>query len=619
MKLKIYAFILAVLMLLTSCSSNEQVKEGDAQIEITEEKDLSKYYSKAEFLTEKIIISMSKESFEEGVADFETAKNLLVFLVPTTEEALLDTRNPYMHLTYLDEMDRSHFPKEECERVIYEVFGFEDYEFFLDYSDAYFDEAAQEYIMTFGFGLGGIIQPSEIKAETEDGKIKVNFVASKTENVNGDPVLVAFGDYSIYFEVMQDEQGEFLRCTEISGVEYPGASVDLEKLCANAEYLAERIIGAFHEENFEGTEFTDEVVTRFLVYLANPSGGNNYDKHSPYVKNLYLDESGWHLPKAECERIAFEVLGVENFEMKLPEGSYDAEKKEYFFKDINDLDLNFGRGQSLWNDGAITVYSNEHRIEVEFGILKPGDDENPGWQEMGQYKMGFDIMHGENGKYLRFDSVEKIPAYETVNLDYPENRYNMHIENFINRTNDKYIDYLYNIAKATNYKSKVGIDKDYKGFDYEDLGGRISSAAFFNVFAYAVEDISAPYYEEDPSKATVPVGDVMKVLDKYFEVFEFYGNKTSIESAEFIDQRYIEIPAETGIPYVIAYDRGGYRIDSVTDNGDGTVTAVIITNEAEEINNEFVPTGKDLQSHTLVFEPQASSCHIISYKVENLL
>ncbi len=112
-----------------------------------------------------------------------------------------------------------------------------------------------------------------------------------------------------------------------------------------------------------------------------------------------------------------------------------------------------------------------------------------------------------------------------------------------------------------------------------------------------------------------PVKDVYSVLDKYFVGYDLDIHDVSYNFTYLEDDKYIDSPGFVSVYPTIGFF---YRIDSVTDSGDGTVTVVIFVSDVEEKNGDFVPTEKDRQKHTFVIEPGQNYCIVHSYKVEYL-
>ncbi len=432
MKIRLIAMLVAVLIILTACS-NENIEHEDklevvpqqSESEIEEEIDYSEYFDAAKYLAERITSSIPKDDFESGTIYGSTVFYLLINLVPDYENP--DIRSPYPDIAHV-EADGCHFVKENCETALYELLGIENYEFNFGNFNYSFDEEAGEYIMDWGFGTGAYVIPTALEAESTEKGVAVNFVATKIENVKGNPVWVPFGDYTVYFELITENGKTFLRYAGLSGVHYPGADLSKEL------------------------------------------------------------------------------------------------------------------------------------------------------------------------------------------MNYPEMTYDMSVEAFVNRENDYYIHYLYRMLLSSNVKGITGLtDLEYTGFEQ---GNKFDDKILMNMFAISAEDISNSFIDETGNKTVISIDYINSFLGKYFDNVDFNPENWG-SNFEYSEDKKSIIVAGLGSYDLPKYNV--YDIDSVTDNGDGTVTVVIITKHADFIDDKFVPTGEDEQRKTIVFEPKENSCKIISYKCENLL
>ncbi len=427
--MKFIAVLIAVLIMLTACSNEIPEQEGVLKPETeqteTQIPDHSEYFDAAEYLAEKITMSIPKDSFESGIIYGSTVRSLLINLVPNYENP--DTRSPYPDIARVED-DGCHFVKKNCETALYELLEITDHEFDFGDFNYSFDEEVGEYIMDWGFGSGAYVIPENLEAESTENGVAVNFVATRIENVNGDPVWLPFGDYTMYFELITENGKTFLRYAGLGGVHYPGAD------------LSEEL------------------------------------------------------------------------------------------------------------------------------------------------------------------------------MNYPEMTYDMSVEAFVNRENDYYIHYLYRMLLGSNVNGITGLtDLEYRGFE---RGYKFDDGILMNMFALGTEDISNSFIDEASGKTVIPINYINGFLGKYFDNVDFDPESWG-KNFEYSEDKRSIVVAGLGSYDLPKYNV--YNIDSVTDNGDGTVTAVIITKHADFIDDNFVPTGEDEQRKTIVFEPKEDSCKIISYKCENLM
>lgn len=198
--------------------------------------------------------------------------------------------------------------------------------------------------------------------------------------------------------------------------------------------------------------------------------------------------------------------------------------------------------------------------------------------------------------------------YPSADTTYPENQYIMDVEHFVNRDNDEYIDYLFKVLSSTNWIDATGVYyKDYEGFSSCE---EFNSQLLLNIFFTAIEN-NISSYEGNHLYTIIPVKDIYSVLDKYFVGYELDIHETTHKFIYFENETYISCAVYGFYPLFM----GGYRIESINDNGDGTVTINIIVNGVEEIDNNYIPNGKDESLHTFIIEPSENSCIIHSYKI----
>ena len=196
-------------------------------------------------------------------------------------------------------------------------------------------------------------------------------------------------------------------------------------------------------------------------------------------------------------------------------------------------------------------------------------------------------------------------------LYYPENVYEMDIEHFVNRENDVYISYLFRLVSSTGIQSVSNVPwHEYKGFS---SGKELSSKQLLNFF-FLADDYSDYYLDEENKDYLIPVSDIHTVLSKYFSEYDLDIHDHSYNFEYLEDDTVIRSLGFVGIDFIY---HAGYSIDSVVDNGDGTVKITVFINGTEMTeNDEIIPTGEISEVHTMVIEPDKKSCKICSYEVE---
>ena len=206
-------------------------------------------------------------------------------------------------------------------------------------------------------------------------------------------------------------------------------------------------------------------------------------------------------------------------------------------------------------------------------------------------------------------------------LNYPECDYEMSAEAFLNRENDKYLEGMALRMDCLGWLQEGGFS-GYKGYS---SAAELDSGALFNVFMFNFDEA---FGAEEANLAKlkwlwqdglyhISLADIHAVLGKYFEGYSFDVEEISVNFEYDEETDCIVIAGGYGV-YNQWY--GEREIVSVTDNGDGTLTAVIdqrayiIDEETDSMSLSKEPTAR----HTLVFRPEENACICLSYKNEKL-
>ncbi|MGN0627373.1 MAG: hypothetical protein ACI4IT_05365 [Oscillospiraceae bacterium] len=208
-------------------------------------------------------------------------------------------------------------------------------------------------------------------------------------------------------------------------------------------------------------------------------------------------------------------------------------------------------------------------------------------------------------------SADSSSTYQSADTSYPENQYVMDVEAFVSRENDEYIEFIYELIGARKWPASAPSDPTYDGFT---SGNEFNSSKLFNIFFAAIDsdNYKSTYYQDDKQCYVIPVSDINAVLDKYFIEYELDIHDTTANYTYLEDDKYICLP---GYLSIIPPDYG-HHIDSVTDNGDGTVTVAIVEDGVAQIDDDLVYTGKDGAKVIFTLEPGDYYCHILSCRIE---
>lgn len=206
------------------------------------------------------------------------------------------------------------------------------------------------------------------------------------------------------------------------------------------------------------------------------------------------------------------------------------------------------------------------------------------------------------------ESANDTSVFKTY-LYYPENLYKMDVEHFVNRENDEYIHYLFRTISSLCVQSVSDISY------FEDVsissGTELCSKQLMNIFFKAAEKNANCYWDEEQKCFLIPISDIYTVLGKYFFEYNLNISDTSYNFEYSEDKAMIKFPGFIGLDLIF---HGGYSIESVTDNGKGTVKVIIFENGTEMVNDDIVPTGEISAIHTIIFKPTKKSCIICSYE-----
>ena len=190
-----------------------------------------------------------------------------------------------------------------------------------------------------------------------------------------------------------------------------------------------------------------------------------------------------------------------------------------------------------------------------------------------------------------------------MNTSFPESLYDMDIENFLSGKNDDYLMFLFDCIIC------AFVESDSEGFsDFSEL----SSETLLNVYFYAADNHSA-MYEEEKGNYLIPTKDIRAVLDKYFGEYEInlesglFGTKLSEDGKTLLSPTFI---ANGFVPW------GGRELDSVIDNGDGTLLVKYVTYSIDEEAGPFSKTGKIEAEYSATIRPGENKCIIEKLEIK---
>ncbi len=225
----------------------------------------------AKFLLNSMIYCHNEESIKNLKTDESTADLFLVFMGTASMDSAEDfnENTPYFKWIYKGIGGEYHFPKDECEKIIKEVFGFENLDMDFDFPDGYYDEEKEEYITGLQFGLHGILIPDsniEVLSSNEE-QIELKFTLQKSASINGDPGYLGLGDYRVVFKINEEAGRKYL-----SLYSFEPFKEDTESKTADFG----KFTLTFGKDSFEGAARDETVEVRDNKFIATDRSGEEF-------------------------------------------------------------------------------------------------------------------------------------------------------------------------------------------------------------------------------------------------------------------------------------------------------------------------------------------------------
>lgn len=234
----------------------------------------------------------------------------------------------------------------------------------------------------------------------------------------------------------------------------------------------------------------------------------------------------------------------------------------------------------------------------------------------GNYSKSYVMPKGTFEKAKAFE--ERIKKEQPTVFNYPECDFDISAQAFTERENDEYILWLERMLNCLCWPAATGLDSfmDYGGYS---SAGELNSKQLFNCFMFIFdENIVARrdklWLDETDGKYHIPIDDIYSILGKYFCDYTFDYTDVSInyEYDKYING--IIIPGGYGVG---SRWGGESKVVSVSDNGDGSITAVIdIYSYVEDSEGGMVILEEPTSRNTVVLRPTENGCFCESYKIE---
>ena len=341
------------------------------------------------------------------------------------------------------------------------------------------------------------------------------------------------------------------------------------------------------------------------------------------------------------EEVAFEI---EDFRKELAEKAFSAEKEpeaenyckillysedgNYIYHDFSDEELaewlSIIKPENWIEDTSELMggINSQIQLQSEFGTLMflgfyPGN-------EVALLKYGKNdnlskVYILPEGTIAAAEEFEKRMIRENPDvLTYPECNYDISAEALISRKSDDYILFIDELMLCCPW----GEGKDFKGFESSK---ELNSETLFNIFMYIFSFCGAEHYDDlsrfewydyADGKYHIPMADIYTILWKYVIVNGLIMEETGV-NYEF-DEEKGEIIIYGGYG-VTAYTDEKRNVVSVTDNGDGTITAVIESHVyyMDDKDNMILSEKPEIR-RTMVLRPGYFRCVVESLKIENI-
>ena len=385
--------------LAASENEKEEKPENEEQSKEPEQPEEEPYTVKPVEKSEAKSFFSDRQSFEDmaflagwfGTTDFESTEELansysLRYFVPEIYEILGDEA--------LDENDFIKIPRSIANRYFIKYFGI-GYE--PEENDLVYDpETDSCCLATYGEGPKELLSYSHLSNVFEN-RFSVKLLVLEYQDELGKH----FAYSEIVFEVMEDNNGKFLRLVSNKVIEHFGeASFEMQ-----AQSLTKHMLMVMNKNNIEGEnlEVTDGVAANFVMHAAICANVTNaFDKNSPYVGSFGMKEGyRYYLPISEIEKIAYEVFGIENFAYDFGSNfEYDPEKDEY----ITGFEWGMGSGYNA-KDMTTTVDGNNYSVEFTLRYIGTNSEGDPEWMDGEKYIMNFELTEGEFLRYIGFEKA----------------------------------------------------------------------------------------------------------------------------------------------------------------------------------------------------------------------
>jgi len=262
----------------------------------------------------------------------------------------------------------------------------------------------------------------------------------------------------------------------------------------------------------------------------------------------------------------------------------------------------------LSRSGRGALYIGTDQYGDEIALFK--------WGRMGNLTKSYIMPEGTLSSAKAF---EKRMIRENPNIfTYPECLYDMSANAFLNRENDDYILYLADFLDCMRWNALVAeTGKEYSGFSSpSELDGRVMFNQFMFVFDKGFTENGSltqdAWYSYADERYHIPMADIHTVLGKYFADYSF-----EFEDHINYEEEYDSVVILQGYP--VSSFRGETEVVSVTDNGNGTLTAVLESRlyHLDESDNMVLSENPEERS-TIVFHPEDFRCLILSHKIESI-
>ena len=426
-KTKIIISILAVILFFTACKRDDNVKinsvieqnqnldtvkevnenstppDDDIDKNVLTDADKEMFCEQAELLGEQLINFVILNNSLVGTNELT---DLEVYRFISTMFKYRDEENyPYSDYVRAQTENGTHsiYTFDKVEKIVKELFNIDDW-FCSSREERNMDAGNYEIPINYEVESNFLYENMQIKILDSENLIELKFLLKLFIEED----LQEIGEYKIIFEIVDENDDKFLRFQSFEPIEIETANIakkifnDQKDMCKQAELIADQLMNfAVENKSLVGVEkLSDHEVFKFIATMFY----HEYNKDYPYLDSVIIKGNPLRAIYSleDTQRIAKELFDIDNWFFS--SRSFKEENNEY------EVSLSQGFGMTFsYENMQVKMLDESNFIEVEFLLTSHiGFKGEPGWSEIGIFRITFEIMHDDGNKFLRFRSLKPI-------------------------------------------------------------------------------------------------------------------------------------------------------------------------------------------------------------------